>query len=189
MNYIRFIAIGLAAAFTPLAEAGMEKLSPAQRSSLEQQIEKEIALARSGNVTSFSTSFTARRTLDQKASAGLDQLSVSELADIDAHIERTLAVSPQYYHTRTKITPVSIETEAAKAKISHQVSMTYGTDGHGNNFYGGEVATAWESPSRKTVIAVTLSRYKGDGVLLARPFCDGLFSDSASIGVIQTIGR
>ncbi len=166
MRNARLLALFLAATLSSLASPGLEKLSPDQRTSLEQQIEKEISLARSGNVTAFATSFITRRTPAQRTAAGLDQLSPSELASIDQHVSRALANRPTYSYTHTKVTPNSIETETAKAKISGSVSMTYGTDGHGNNFYGGEVTTVWESPSRQVAIAITLARYKGDGVLL-----------------------
>ncbi len=166
----------LALALDTQASPGLEKLNSTQRAALEKQIDAEISLARSGNVTAFSTPFTARRTYAQRAGAGLDQLTPSELAVIDAHIAHTLSQRPAYSYRRTKLSADAIETETAKAKISGEVSFTYGTDGHGRNFYGGSFTSIWESPSRNLAIALTVARYKGDGLFLDPCHYDSPFS-------------
>ena len=93
---------------TDHAAAGLTKLSAEQRAALDAQIERELTVARQGNVVAFSRSFLQRRTSDQVAAAGLATLSPEERATLDRFVARAVAQRPA----------VLVPTLAARAKTS-----------------------------------------------------------------------
>ena len=73
---------------------GLTKLSAAQRATLNTQIQRDVTLARQGDVPGFATAFTQRRTAVERAAAGLDLLSNDERGQLDAFVARTIAQPP-----------------------------------------------------------------------------------------------
>jgi hypothetical protein len=74
--------------------AGLRRVSPAQLSALNEQIGRELALARAGDVRGFAGTFSGRRTAAERAAAGLDLLTDAERGRIDALVVTLLASPP-----------------------------------------------------------------------------------------------
>jgi hypothetical protein len=87
---------GFLAKLTPeeRAATGLGKLSAEQLAVLTAQVEKEVKLARQGDVTGFAGTFISRRTEAERTAAGLGILSTSEKYQLDRLVSRALAARP-----------------------------------------------------------------------------------------------
>jgi hypothetical protein len=83
-------------ALTPLERqaAGLEKLSDAQSDALGKLIEKEVRLARQGDVRGFAGTFISRRSAEERVAVGLGVLTTSERYQLDRLVARALAAHP-----------------------------------------------------------------------------------------------
>lgn len=153
------------------ALAGVEKLTEAERTELDRQIALEITLARQGDVVAFAKTFGDRRTPAQMTEAGLHRLSTEERAQLDRFVARAVANRPAPVITRrvAKNNDDAAETITYRPQLHGEVSLTYGTAGHGREFYGGSFTTVLEDPSRRLAIGFTYAEYHGKGLF---PFDD-----------------
>ena len=154
--------------------AGLDKLSAAQRAALDTQVDRELAVARQGDVVAFSRSFLQRRTADQTTVAGLAALTPAERTALDAFVARTVAQRPAVIvpTLAAKTKPANdtvIETVTYKPQLHGEVTLTVGTAGRGRNFYGGSFTTVYDDPQRNFSVAFTYAEYHGKGLL---PFDD-----------------
>jgi hypothetical protein len=154
---------------TDHAAAGLTKLSAEQRAALDSQIERELTVARQGNVVAFSRSFLQRRTSDQVAAAGLATLSPEERATLDRFVARAVAQRPAVLvptlAARAKTADDTvIETVTYKPQLHGEVTLTVGTAGSGRTFYGGSFTTVYEDPQRNFSVAFTYAEYHGKGL-------------------------
>lgn len=153
-----------------LTAAGLDKLSAAQRSALDTQVERELAVARQGDVIAFSRSFLQRRTADQTAAAGLAALTPAERTVLDAFVARTVArrpavIVPTLTAQAKTADDTVIETVTYKPQLHGEVTLTVGTAGRGRNFYGGSFTTVYDDPQRNFSVAFTYAEYHGKGLL------------------------
>ena len=154
--------------------AGLDKLSAAQRAALDTQVDRELAVARQGDVVAFSRSFLQRRPADQTAAAGFAALTPAERTAHDTFVARTVARRPAVIvptlaaKTKTADDTV-IETVTYKPRLHGEVTLTVGTAGSGRNFYGGSFTTVYDDPQRNFSVAFTYAEYHGKGLL---PFDD-----------------
>lgn len=154
-----------------LTAAGVDKLSTAQRAALDMQVDRELAVARQGDVVAFSRSFLRRRTADQTAAAGLAALSPAERTALDAFVARTVArrpavIVPTLAAQAKAADDTVIETVTYKPQLHGEVTLTVGTAGRGRNFYGGSFTTVYEDTQRNFSVAFTYAEYHGKGLLL-----------------------
>ncbi len=142
--------------------AGLKKLEPAQRAELDRLIERELALAREGNVRAFAGSFSRRRSDAERAAAGLGLLTPMEIALIDAHVAQRLA-RPVFmaWSPRARRT-AEAETVSAKPEIHGSVSIFYGTGG-GASYRGASMDMTYHDPARNLTVTVGVSRIDGKG--------------------------
>lgn len=149
---------------------GLTRISPAERAELDRQIEREITLAREGDVVAFAKSFTARRTAAQLDAAGLTRLSAEERGQLDFLIARAIARRPATAVLRfQKKESEDIETVRYRAQLHGEVSLTYGTAGRERYFYGGSLTAILDDPNHHLTVAFTYAEYHSKGL---RPFVD-----------------
>jgi len=124
------------------AVTGIARLTEAQVASLDQQVQHEIATAHQGNTVAFSTSFTHRRTPQQRLEAGLDHLMTPELAQLDRLVAAALAnrTPPAGPLVTTPATTSSspnsyVETVTPKLEIHGEVSFSYVSASGGGHGY------------------------------------------------------
>ena len=151
--------------------SGVAKLTEPQRAALDQQVQREISTARQGDTVGFSTSFTHRRTPQQRVEAGLDHLMTPELTQLDrlvaaAVANRAPAESPAAAAPLITTQPSSnwVEITPRKMEIHGEMSLTYVSAGSGRNGYGASVITTATDPSGKFSITVGLSQFHGKGL-------------------------
>lgn len=142
--------------------AGLQKLESEQLAALDRQVERELTLAREGNVRAFAGSFSKRRNEPDRAAAGLGLLTPVEVALIDAHVAHRLA-NPAFavWPTRTRADGEA-ETVSRRPEIHGSFSLFYGTGG-GASYRGGAVTMTYEDPARNLSVSVTYSEVHGKG--------------------------
>jgi len=152
------------------AAIGLEKLSPAEVDDLNAQIDRELTLARQGNVKGFATPFTQRRKPPQLVTSGLGRLSDAERRALDEAIARTMAVPtvlslpPKFVRTNP------VETVAPRSRIHGEFSFTYGWTSGGGSLYGGSMTMVYQDPNRPLTAAIRYSTYRGDGLYGYGPY-------------------
>ena len=155
--------------FLPALASASAPFSAEQRAALDSQIERELTVARQGNVVAFSRSFLQRRTSDQVAAAGLATLSPEERATLDRFVARAVAQRPAVLvptlAARAKTADDTvIETVTYKPQLHGEVTLTVGTAGSGRTFYGGSFTTVYEDPQRNFSVAFTYAEDHGKGL-------------------------
>lgn len=149
---------------------GLARLSGEQLTSLNAQIQREISVARQGKTVAFSSTFTRRRTPQQRKDAGLDRLMTPELSRLDTLVAAAIATEP--VSTTTSIDrPVStppaanwVEITPRKIEVHGEVSLTYMRTSGGGSGYGASVVTTATDPSGKFSLTVGLSQFHGKGL-------------------------
>jgi hypothetical protein len=169
-----FLLAGLAPAVLPAASfsetlsagertaAGLDKLEPAQLEALDALVDKELTLAREGNVRGFAGSFSRRRSDDDKARAGLGLLTPVEMALIDAHVAHRMARPAFTTWPARKRQDGEAETVSSRPEIHGSVSLFYGT-GRGGSYRGGAMTMTYDDPARNLSVSVTYSTVHGSG--------------------------
>jgi hypothetical protein len=142
--------------------AGLQKLEPEQLVALNEHIERELTLAREGNVRAFAGSFSRRRTDDDRARSGLNLLTPVEIALIDAHVAHRMARPSFVSWPARKRTDGEAETVSNRPEIHGSVSLFYGT-GKGGSYRGGAMTMTYDDPARNLSISVTYSQIHGKG--------------------------
>jgi hypothetical protein len=143
---------------------GLTKLSAAQRTALNAQIQHDITLAREGEVSGFATTFTQRRTAAERAAAGLDLLGNDERQQLDAFVARALAQPgmPVLMHLARH----SDEPEATtyRPEIHGEMTLVAGAGSHGGSFYGGALTGIYDDPAHNFSIAATYAEIHSKGI-------------------------
>jgi len=153
------------------AASGIAKSTEPQRAALDQQVQREIATARQGDTVAFSTTFTHRRTPQQRVDAGLDHLMTPELTQLDRLVAMAVADRPPHAQpqaTTPLITPLPsspwVEITPRKMEIHGEMSLTYVSAGSGRNGYGASMITTATDPSGKFSITIGVSQFYGKGL-------------------------
>jgi hypothetical protein len=163
------------------AAVGLAKLSVAQIAALDRFVQRDVGLARDGDVGGFSTNFSQRLTPRERAAAGLDQLAPEQVARLDNYVARAIATPPPpeaEFAYQPKLTPppataVGASAAAAAAPASlpmkpqglvvhGDVSFTVG-GGSGGSFYGTGLDVILSDPKGKYTIALGFSTFHGSG--------------------------
>ena len=129
----------------------------------------EIATARQGDTVAFATSFTHRRTPQQRVEAGLDHLMTPELNQLDQLVAVAVANRPPPTEplAAAPANPLSsnwVEITPRKMEIHGEMSLTYVSAGSGRNGYGASMITTATDPSGKFSITVGVSQFYGKGL-------------------------
>ncbi len=142
--------------------AGLNKLEPEQLARLNEQIEKELTLAREGNVRGFAGSFSRRRNDEERALSGLNLLTPVEQALVDAHVAQRMS-RPAFmtWNPRSR-SDGQVETVSQRPEIHGSVSLFYGAGG-GTSYRGGAMTMTYDDPARNLSVSVTYSEVHGKG--------------------------
>ena len=144
--------------------AGIRRVSPAQLSALNEQIGRELALARAGDVRGFAGTFSGRRTAAERAASGLYLLTDTERGRIDALVVTLLASPPATFWPSQAASPRDrgLEPVSERPRIHGSVTAMYGWGSGGSSTYGGSLSTHFYDPVRKFSAAVEISDYRTD---------------------------
>lgn len=155
---------------------GLVKLTPEQLASLDAQIQREISVAHQGDTPAFSTSFTRRRSPQQRKEAGLDQLMTPEIRRLDELVALAVATKPAPMGpTITKpfvSTPPGgdwVEITPKKLEVHGEVTLAYMWGSGGRSGYGASMATTVSDPDGKFAFTVVLSQFNFKGRGAHRP--------------------
>ncbi|MBL9193428.1 MAG: hypothetical protein JNJ82_13825 [Opitutaceae bacterium] len=147
---------------------GLAKLAPDEINALNDQVEREVKLARQGNIKGFAVPFTQRRKPTQRTAAGLSRLNEPELRALDEAISKTVAL-PTIIVPSSSMRPRRdgvVDTAPLKPKVHGEVSFTVGMGSGGSSFYGGSMTVVHEDP-RGFTAAIQISQYRGKGFYYA----------------------
>ena len=151
--------------------SGVAKLTEAQCGALDQQVQREVATARQGDTVAFATSFTHRRTPQQRVDAGLDHLMTPELNQLDRLVAVAVADRPPPTGPASAAnitTPPSssnwVEITPRKMEVHGEMALTFVSAGSGRNGYGASVVTTATDPSGKFSVTVGISQFYGKGL-------------------------
>jgi len=161
------------------AAAGLTQLTDAQLAALNAQVQREISVAHQGNTVAFSTSFTHRRTPQQRKEAGLDQLMTPELKRLDELVAAAVAADTKPITTGPTIirpastTPTSpsdwVEVTPRKMEIHGEVTLAYMWGSGGRTGYGADIVTTMVDPSGKFAVTFAVSQFQFNGRGAHRP--------------------
>jgi hypothetical protein len=147
--------------------SGVAKLTDEQVATLNNLVEREVRLARQGNVPAFASEFSLRRSAPERAKAGIDKLTPDERAKLDSLVAAAIAARPVEAVLETPRSHAEAVRGVAPKPIVHgHVSFTVGTAGNGRNFYGGSVYVEQTDPQKGYSIGVGYSEYRGKGLWL-----------------------
>jgi hypothetical protein len=153
------------------AATGLAKLSAAQRTALNTQIQRDITLARQGNVPGFATTFTQRRTAAERTAAGLDLLSSDERRQLDALVARNIAQPATFASLAHYSKPGDeVEVTTYQPEIHGEMTVFAGAGSHGSSFYGGAITGIYDDPNRNFSIAATYAEIHSKGICVDPPF-------------------
>ena len=144
---------------------GVSRLSAAQQGALDEQIARDINLARQGNVVGFAKTFSLRRTPEQASAIGLGQLTAQEIERLDQRVAYAIAHRPPVSFSYQKSEPqpapdISVKVSRPPLQIHGQVSLEYGQCG-GVSFYGGNFYVICYDPVCRLTIMIGASSYRG----------------------------
>jgi hypothetical protein len=153
-------------------------LSDEQLASLNTQIQQEISVARQGDTVAFSTTFTHRRTPQQRKDAGLDHLMTPELTRLDALVATAVATKPIATSptiTQSATTPATpssnwVEITPRKMEVHGELTLTYMSGSGGRSGYGASMVTTATDPSGKFSFTVALSQFQFKGKGFRHPY-------------------
>ncbi|HXB03063.1 MAG TPA: hypothetical protein VNV15_09640 [Opitutaceae bacterium] len=150
---------------------GLAKLSPAQRTALNTQIQRDVTLARQGNVPGFATTFTQRRTAAERTAAGLDLLSSDERKQLDALVARNIAQPATFASLAHYSRPGNeVEVTTYRPEIHGEMTVFAGAGSHGSSFYGGAITGIYDDPAHNFSAAATYVEIHGKGICVDPPF-------------------
>lgn len=144
---------------------GVGRLSATQQAALDEQIERDITLARQGNVVGFAKTFSIRRTPEQASAIGLDQLTSQEVDRLDQRVAYAIAHRPPVSFSYQKSEPqpasdISVKVTRPPLEIHGQVTLEYGQCGD-DSFYGGSFDVICYDPVSRLTIMIGASSYRG----------------------------
>jgi hypothetical protein len=144
---------------------GLATLSGEQQAALDEQVQRDIKLARQGNVVGFAKTFSLRRTPEQARAIGLSQLPQPGIDLLDKRIAYAIAHRPPasftYDSGASKPVPeTSVKVTRPPLEIHGQFSVVYGQSS-GDSFYGGDFDVSVYDPVSRITIMVGASSYRG----------------------------
>jgi hypothetical protein len=150
---------------------GLAKLSAAQRTALNAQVQHDLTLARQGDVPGFANTFTQRRTAVERTAAGLNLLSHDERRQLDAFVAGTIAqpatlASLAHYSKPSN----AVEVTTYRPEIHGEMTLFAGAGSHDSSFYGGAITGIYDDPAHNFSIAATYAEIHSKGICVEPPF-------------------
>lgn len=152
------------------AQAGLPLLTPDHVAVIDGLVRMDLAASKFKDNDVDHTRFTERHTPRERELAGLDRLTASQKASLDAYVSEKItgaAPSGGNWVTTTASTPgaaagVKPNRSTDKLDIHGAISFTYGW-GNGGNGYGTDVVLTYQDPAGHYAIAVGYSDWHGKG--------------------------
>ncbi len=144
------------------AACGLARLQDDQRRALDTQVQRDITLARQGDVVGFARTFSQRRTPAQRAETGLDKLDDAECRQLDSLIDRAIARRPAAAFApapKPKV-PESVKVGRPPLEFHGQLSLEYGWSEAGS-YRGGSMDLVCYDPVTRLTVGVGLATYSG----------------------------
>jgi hypothetical protein len=172
--------------------SGVSRLTASEVAELDRLVAADVASAREGGVTGFSSTFTARRSPRERAATGIGSLTESELKTLDMLAARAIAMGPppdqmfSYSPPRAEAPgaappKATVDAEAPRLEVHGDLSFTVGGSGHGRSFYGTSDDIAVVDAKDGFSLDVGFEDFKGKGLLgLCGPF--GLYGPNGPYG-------
>lgn len=145
--------------------AGLGRLSAEQLAALTAQVEKEVKLARQGDVPGFAGTFISRRTEEERVASGIGSLSTSEKYQLDRLVSRALAARPP----QPPVMPGSPQpgVELLKPKSPWEthgfVQLEYGFGSGDTEYKAGTVAVTQVNTKTGTALTFAYTAVEGTG--------------------------
>ena len=151
---------------TERAAVGVSNRDLVETSELNKLVQRDLALARQGNVVGFAKTFTERLTPLERERSGVNLLTTAERAKLDGLVAAAMAARP--------VAPTVNVAQAAPLKgiglgpmrpqIHGDVTLFYGAGGHGSSWYGGAFDTRITDPKGRYTVQVGVSQTYGRGL-------------------------
>ena len=150
------------------ASSGISHLTAGQQAALARYANRDITLAREGDVTGFSGSFSERRSDQERKEAGIDTLTRKERDNLDALVATAIADHPLRFQAAAApaapATPSpSIILTPPKMEVHGDLTLMAGAGSGGRSFYGTAMDVAMTDPSGKFTLAVGYSVIRSKG--------------------------
>jgi hypothetical protein len=148
--------------------SGISHLTAGQQAALDRFANRDITLAREGDVTGFSGSFSERRTDQERKEAGIDTLARRELDNLDALVATAIADHPIRFQATAPTAahatpPPSIVLTPPKLEVHGDLTLMAGAGSGGRSFYGTAMDVVMTDPSGKFTLAVGYSVIRSKG--------------------------
>jgi hypothetical protein len=173
--------------------SGVSKLTANEVAELDRLVAADVASAHEGGVTGFSSTFTARRSAQERADTGIGALTEDERGTLDVLAARAIAMGPppeqmfSYSPPRAEApraappTVAAVDVEAPRLEVHGDLSFTVGGSGHGRGFYGTSDDIAVVDAKDGFSLDIGIEDFKGKGLLgLYGPY--GLYGPNGPYG-------
>ncbi len=144
-------------------EIGLSALAAEQREILDGLIQRDLTLARQGEVVGFARTFTERRTGEELRKSGMTRLTVAQRNRLDALVAAAIASQPSTGEIVWTPTSARILRERQQPIIHGEVSMFYGQGRGDHSWYGGSLATTVTDPSRRMTLGFGYAEIREKG--------------------------
>ena len=160
---------------------GVGRLNSDQVAILDALVRRDVAASRYVSKKPRAARFSERLSADERHNAGLDSLSPTELAALDAAVERLIA-PPATATYAVGGSAVTAPTQGVKIRrgpeIHGSVELMVGAGSHGYSEYGGAMTVSLEDPASHFAIAVGYAELHTKGGYYLRD-CRGGFGSWA----------
>jgi hypothetical protein len=174
-------------------ESGVSKLTANQVAELDRLVAADVASAHEGGVTGFSSTFTARRSPQERADTGIGALTETERRTLDVLAARAIAMGPppeqmfSYSPPKAEVPKApppkaeAVGLDTPRLEVHGDLSFTVGGSLHGRGFYGTSDDIAVVDAKDGFSLDVGFDDFKGKGLLgLYGPF--GLYGPNGPYG-------
>lgn len=163
---LRATAAEFSAALSPdqFASAGLTSRSADELAVLDRLVQRDVAAARQGGVTTFRGTFSSRRTPAERQAAGLDRLTPDALNQLDALVAEQIArPRPAAAPGWTPVDPAGIDVSTAlKPEVHGTVTLAYGW-GRGGSSRLAALDTTYYDPASRVTLSFGIATWSGPG--------------------------
>lgn len=153
---------------TDRAAIGVAKLDPVETSELNKLVQRDLDMARQGNVVGFAKTFTERLTPLERDRSGVSLLTAAECSKLDSVVAAAMAAHPAALGVSTvnAVQPAPLKGIGfgpMRPQIHGDVTVFYGQGGHGSSWYGGAFDTRVSDPKGRFTLSIGVSQTTGRG--------------------------
>lgn len=141
---------------------GLATLADDEREALDRLIAVEVSIARQDSANELAGDFATRRTPDERQQAGLERLTPTQLAELNAVVASAIAASPKPKE-RPRIKDSDVFTPQRKPEVHGEISLTYGRSSGGGDFRAASMWVDYFDPNTGLGLGVGISSFKGNG--------------------------